>query len=201
MNRKIITSRILNNLVDHAIIREAEEDNIEIGRALKDISEGELKKILGVKKKKRSYNKLILERVIWSISVAALIAVAICLPIGIENRSKDEIDNLLYAYNASELSAMESSVSRSAGMVLPNITAMTDDELKEILPELQRYFEESSTSQDITVNGKILALSYIRLHKREEAREILKIMIDKLSADEDYGATVKECHNLLEQIK
>ena len=201
MNRKIITSRILNNLVDHAIIREAEEDNIEIGRALKDISEGELKKILGVKKKKRSYNKLILERVIWSISVAALIAVAICLPIGIENRSKDEIDNLLYAYNASELSAMESSVSRSAGMVLPNIIAMTDDELKEILPELQRYFEESPTSQDITVNGKILALSYIRLHKREEARKILKIMIDKLSADEDYGATVKECHNLLEQIK
>ena len=201
MNKKIITSRILNNLVDHAIIREAEEDNIEIGRALKDISEGELKKILGVKKKKRSYNKLILERVIWSISVAALIAVAICLPIGIENRSKDEIDNLVYAYNASELSAMESSVSRSAGMVLPNITAMTDDELKEILPELQRYFEESSTSQDITVNGKILALSYIRLHKRDEAREILKIMIDKLSADEDYDAAVKECHNLLEQIK
>lgn len=200
MNKKVITSKELEHLVDRAVYREAEADNLEIGHALKSISESELKEILNVGKKKRKLNKLLWERVEWSIAVAALIAVAITLPISIENRAKDKICNIVYDYNIEELEYL-SLPSRSSSESFPDITIMTYKQLKEFLPGFEREFEESDNLQDISIRGKILALGYIRLHKREEAIKVLEEMISRLSNDVDYSEAVSECMALMQQIK
>lgn len=201
MNKKAITTKALEQLVDQAIYKEAEEENIEIGHALKVISDQGLKKILNGDRKKRSFNRLLWERIGWSIAVAALIAVAITVPISVENSSKDKICDMVYAYNSSQIEELLSHSSRSAGENIPDITGLSDEKLKEIMPKLQDDFLNSDNPQDVAFRGKILALSYIRLHKRKEAKETLEAMINKLSFDEDYETTVKECRELLEQIK
>lgn len=201
MSKKVIPSQILEKLVDQGIYREAEEENFELGHALKNISENDLRKLLSSPKKTRSYHKRVWERIAWSVSVAALLAVAITLPIGIENSSRNEICNLIYSYNESQIEDLVSFASRSSGEAMPDITVMSDEQLKTILPELQEAFNTAGSSQEIAITGKILAFSYIRLHKREEAREILDTMIIKLESDEDFDTTVSECRKLLKELK
>ena len=83
MNKKAIPSDVLDLLVDRAIYNEAKEENIEFGHALKEISEKDLEHILNTGKKKRKFNKILWERIEWSIAVAAWIAVAITVPISV----------------------------------------------------------------------------------------------------------------------
>lgn len=201
MNKKAITSKSLDELIDNAIYREAEEDNLEIGKALKDISESRLKEILGIREKKRRFNKKIWERVAWSVSVAALIAVAISVPIAVENNAKNKICDVVYAYNAPELNDMLWRTSRSSADQMPNITLLSDASLQRVLPHMATLFYKAESLQDIALEGRILALAYIRLHRRDDAIRVLEVMIEKLSGDEDYGPTVKECQELLLQIK
>lgn len=201
MSKKEIPSDILETLVDRAIYNEAKEENIEFGTALKNISDKELEDILNSGKKKRRINRLLWERIEWSIAVAALIAVAITVPISVENHSKNKICDIVYAYNSPELEEMISTPSRSASEPLPDITGMSESQLKDTLPVLEENFRESDFPQDIAVNGKLLTFAYIRLHKHEEACHTLEIMIKKLSNDEDYESDVIEFKNLLDQIK
>lgn len=201
MSKKKIPSDILETLVDRAIYNEAKEENIELGTALKNISDKELEAILNSGKKKRRINRLLWERIEWSIAVAALIAVAITVPISVENHSKNKICDIVYAYNSPELEEMISTPSRSASEPLPDITGMSESQLKDTLPVLEENFRESDFPQDIAVNGKLLTFAYIRLHKHEEACHTLEIMIKKLSNDEDYESDVIEFKNLLDQIK
>ena len=201
MNKKTIPSDVLDSLVDRAIYKEATEENLEFGHALKKISGKELDEILNSGKRKRRFNRLLWERIEWSIAVAALIAVAITVPISVENHFKDKICNIVYAYNSPQLSALASSNFRSAGEELPDITKMNDDKLKNTLPQLEERFEKSESMQDIAINGEILTFAYIRLHMRKEACNILETMIERLSGDEDYLKTIEECKNILDQIK
>lgn len=202
MNKKNIPLDVLDSLVDRAIYNEAKEENIEFGHALKEIPEQELLEILNSgRKKKRTFNRILWERIGWSIGIAALIAVAITVPISVENHSNDKICNIVYDYNASQLREMASMVSRSADEPMPDITTMNEEQLNNVLPELEERFLSSESLQDISINGRLLAFTYIRLHKRTEACKILETMIDKLKGDEDYIETVEDCKQILEQIK
>jgi hypothetical protein len=69
-----------------------------------------------------------------------------------------------------------------------------------MLPTLWDIYEDSETTQDALVNGKGLAMVYIKLHNREKAREILQELVDKYKADEDYAESVAECIRILNQI-
>ncbi|MCH5238313.1 MAG: hypothetical protein J1E95_11045 [Muribaculaceae bacterium] len=201
MNKKAIPSDVLDSLVDRAIYNEAKEENIEFGHALKEISEKDLEHILNTGKKKSKFNKILWERIEWSIAVAALIAVAITVPISVENHSKNKICDIVYDYNSAQLGEMISLSSRSSSEKLPDITAMPEKQIEETLPILEERFLQSDSAQAISINGQILTFAYIRLHKRSEACKTLEIMIEKLSKDEDYESNVMELKNLLEQIK
>ena len=200
MNKKTISSKVLDSLVDRAIYDEAKEENIEFGHALKELPEKELTEILN-SGKKRKFNKILWERVEWSIAVAALIAIAIAVPISVENNSKDKICNIVYAYNSAQINDMASMISRSADEPMLDITTMSDEQLKNALPELEERYGKSELLQDISVNGRILAFAYIRLHQRKEACRTLESVIEKLSVDKDYENTVMEFKEILEQIR
>lgn len=197
-----ISEEVLDRLVENAICREAEQNNIELGRALKGVSEERLRKILAGDTKKRSVKRIVWERLAWSVSVAALIAVAIAVPIAVEHNAKNEICNLVYAYNAPSLKQMTSLTSKSAGNeTLPDITEMSDKELEKLLPSLETSFNDAENLQDIYIYGKILALSYIRLHKSKDAANVLESAIKKLETDEDYLTQAVEFEELLIQIR
>ena len=200
-NKKTIPSDVLDSLVDRAIYNEAKEENIEFGNALKKIPEKELEEILNSGRKKRRINRLLWERIEWSIAVAALIAVAITVPISVENESKNKICDIVYAYNSAQLNDISTLVSRSASEPFLDITTMNEEQLKNSLPGLEERFQQSESLQDLAINGRILAFAYIRLHKRKEACNVLETMIERFSGDEDYLNDMEECKELLNQIK
>jgi len=201
MKNKEIPEKILGLLADKAIAQEAEADNIEIGHALKGISEQQLREIVSVKKPKiLSFKKVVRERILWSLSMAAMLAIAIMVPMHIERQSMNEIDGLIYSYN-SDILAMSSSENRGSEADI-NISEMSDSQLKEALSTLERQYIECDNNQDIAITGQILSLAYIRLHDRDAAKDTLHSMIERLSSEkEDYQEVIDWCHSILNQLK
>lgn len=201
MKNKEIPEHILCVLADKAIAQEAEADNIEIGYALKGISEQQLREIVSAKKPKLlSFKKIVRERMLWSLSMAAMLAIAIIVPLHVERQSMNEIDGLIYAYN-SDILAMSFSVNRGTENGI-NISELSDSQLKESLLTLERQYKENANNQDIAINGQILSLAYIRLHDRDAAKDTLQSMIERLSSEkEDYQEVIDWCHSILNQLK
>jgi len=201
MKNKEIPEKILGLLADKAIAQEADADNIEIGHALKSISEQQLRDIVSVKKPKTlSFKKIVRERILWSLSMAAMLAIAIMVPLHIERQSMNEIDGLIYAYN-SDILAMSFSVNRGTENGI-NLSELSDSQLKESLKTLERQYRECANNQDIAINGQILSLAYIRLHERDAAKNTLQSMIERLSSEkEDYQEVIDWCHSILNQLK
>ena len=201
MKNKEIPQHILGILADKAIAQEAEADNIEIGHALKGISEQQLQEIVSVKKPKiLSFKEIVRKRMLWSLSMAAMLAIAIIVPLHVERQSMNKIDRLIYAYN-SDILPMPFSVNRGTENGI-NISELSDSQLKESLPALARQYKESANNQDIAINGQILSLAYIRLHERDAAKDTLQSMIERLSSEkEDYQEVIDWCHSILNQLK
>lgn len=192
---KSMTKETVEILAEEAVRRKAEEENIEMGVALRNISEEELKRILrGDRPAKRS-GRLFRERLLWGLSVAALLAVAIALPLGVERKAGEKIDDLVYAYNVPSRG-----LSKGGEEVL-DIETLSDAGLEESMDKLEEAYQKASTAQETAITGKTLALAYIRLHNRDEARRVLESMIDRLQGDEDYLPIVGECRRILKEIE
>lgn len=185
-------------LADKYVYQEAEQENAEFGHALKNISEEDLIGILKNQKPKViNFRKVIRERIVWTLSMAAMLAIAITVPLHIHNQSMDKMDGLIYSYNTPML--VQNGVRGGESTV--DITALNDAQLKASLPKLEEEFQDSDNLQDVALNGQVLALAYIRTHNRAEARATLKSMITRLSAEpEDYKNIIQWCDELIKQL-
>lgn len=201
MNNKEIPNHVLEALAVSAVRKTVNEENIEFGRALKNISEDQLKMILrGSQPRVVPFKKFFRERIAWAVSIAAMLALVITIPLNIEKNSRHEIDGLIYAYNSPDLAPIQ--LPTKGGDVFINITSLSDIELKGKLSQLETAYSESEELQEYAINGKILSLAYIRLHKRNEAKSVLKSMIEKLSVEkEDYAPSIQWCETILNQLK
>lgn len=203
------------------IQKEEEEDCIEFGHAMKSLSKEELNEIIG-KKRKTIYLKPNLDKPIaaaftkdgsdnnknergrfslnyqWLLSVAAVVVLAFIVNHNQSVESQYAIDNILYSYN-------EPMFSNRGGDAI-DISGYNEDELKEVLPILQSVYDNSETAQEALVNGKGLAMVYIKLHDRDKAREILEELIykyEKMYAQpqkDEYAESIEECKKILNQI-
>lgn len=203
--KRDISSSMIDVLTDCAIKKEAEQGNAEIGHALKGISKDGLESIVGRPKPKVvPFKKLFRERIMWAASVAAIFIGA--LPVGnhIATIAKNEGVNIgkcetLYACNLPEI---PSSLVRNRGGELPNIAEISVSQLKDELPQLVKLFNESEELQETDIYGRILSMAYLKLHKGDEAKKVLLIMKERLSADpEDYEETLEWCDNLISQLQ
>ena len=179
----------------HGIQKEEEEDCIEFGYAMGALSKEELNEIIGKKTAKRV--KLInYQKYLWPLSAAAVVIFALIFNHNQSIESQYAIDDIIYAYN-------EPMFSNRGGEAI-DISKCNKEELKDrrslMLLTLWDIYKYSETTQDALVNGKGLAMVYIKLHNREKAREILQELVDKYKADEDYAESVAECIRILNQI-
>lgn len=175
----------------HGIQKEEEEDSIEFGNAMKSLTKEELNAIIGNKTAKK-VKFINFQKYLWPLSAAAVVIFALIFNHNQSVKSQYAIDNILYSYN-------EPMFSNRGGEAI-EISEYNDDKLKEILPILCDIYKSSSTIQDALVNGKGLAMIYIKLHNREKAREILQELISKYEAMEDYAESIAECRKILNQI-
>lgn len=135
-------------------------------------------------------------RILW---IAALAAVIVVLVIFVGNMYSDYRDNEVY----SKYIYYDKIVSRGAADDIP-IYKMSDDELAKELPSLKERYDTSTSAQDIAVNGRRLALAYLRLHERAKARDVLSEVIGKLSQpaySDDWAEVVAELQSMLDDLK
>lgn len=180
------------SIVD-AIRREQEEDNIEFGHAMKNISNEDLKNIVG--KKKRFYIKPWL----FSGSIAAAVITFVIITSLFSIRSSqhliDEIIVTEYANNTFYSRGGEN-------IVEINLIEISNDTLALKIPELELAYKSASTVQDLKTYGLNLALAHLKLHNRDESKKILNELINyfKDSKDEFDLEFIERCRKINKYI-
>lgn len=186
------------------VCQEAEQDNLDFGIAMKNITKEQLREIIGPRHVVETPNadnkpkaKIINMRAwMWqAISIAAVVVIAFTAVFRIQQQAEYAVDNAIYTCNAEEISQWRS------GAVQIDINKLSEDQLREKLPQLINMYTTAIDEQEIADNGYSLAMAYIRLHEREEAKKILTQLIERFDGNEDFQGYVTKCKSVLDMIK
>lgn len=184
--------RIYVSIVD-AIRREQEEDDLEFGHAMKNISKDDLKNIIGKK------NRFNIKPWLYSGSVAAaVITIVIITSIFSIRSSHHLIDEIVVAEYA-----ITTSYSRSGDSIVDiNLADINNDILVARMTELEQAYKSASTPQDIKTYGLNLALAHLKLHNRNDAKKILNDLIVRFKDSEiEYDIEfVERCRKIEQYI-
>lgn len=166
------------------IYQEAEQDNMEFGHAMKQISKMDLLRIIGRSSRSRVIRlNYLRERMAWVASIAAVLIIGIFTVMNVRQSGMDKLDNTIVAYNYIP----------DSGRGPESITAKD-------LPSLEEAYI-NAPSDDIQLQeyaGMRLAMAYLRLHDRKKAKEVLTELSARFSDDEEFAA---QCNKILNQLK
>lgn len=107
-----------------------------------------------------------------------------------------DIDNAIYA-----CADLDSYKTRSGGEEAIDITKLDDSQLKEKLPDIKAVYKSSQTDDEIVDNGYALAMAYVRLHDRDNAREVLNELITRFEGNDGYAGYVNKWKSILKILK
>lgn len=176
------------------IIREESQDNADFGIAMKHISKDRLLEIIGRKKRRPDIfrNVYLKERFAWLAGVAVLAGVFFVCIFFTLKVGNNNVDDLLVAYNYPSISR--------GGEEAFDIDQMTKEEVKKILPQLEKEYSSvgEGDDQEVRIAGLTLALAYIKVHDRKKAIDLLHELIEKYPDDIELKA---QCQNILDQIE
>ena len=172
------------------VCQEAEQENIEFGHAMKNISEAELMRIIGRNRQPRMLRLSYLrERLAWVASIAAVLIVGIFTVLNVRQTGMDRLDNTIVAYNYIPESNRGESVIRG-----------WEDITSNDIPTLEQAYK-SAPADDIQAQedaGMRLAMAYLKVHDRKKAKDILTELSARFADDEEFSA---QCNRILNQLK
>lgn len=172
------------------VCQEAEQENIEFGHAMKNISEAELMRIIGRNRQPRILRLSYLrERLAWVASIAAVLIVGIFTVLNVRQTGMDRLDNTIVAYNYIPESNRGESVIRG-----------WEDITSNDIPTLEQAYK-SAPADDIQAQedaGMRLAMAYLKVHNRTKAKDILTELSARFADDEEFSA---QCNRILNQLK
>lgn len=204
------------------ICREAHQNNLDFGLAMKGLSKDQLKEIIGAHiianpfTPSYSYDTRACaascdesepmptsaSRVkrfkpwMWqAASIAAVVIIAVAVVFNIEKTARYSVDNAIYA-----CAEINPDLVRAAGELL-DVKSMSDDELKAKLPELIALYKSASNTDEIADNGYALAMAYLRLHDRDNAKDILEQLVSRFDGNADYAESVSRWKSILNLLK
>lgn len=191
-------------LTVNGICREAHQDNLDFGMAMKSLSKEKLKEIVGmrnlespeVSSNSKSVKFLRFKPWMWQVaSIAAVVVIAFTVVFNIEKNARYSVDNAIYA--CAEIST---DLTRDGSEIL-DIQSMTDEELTNKLPLLVANYNSAQSYDDIADNGFALAMAYLRLHDRENAKEILQKLVSQFEDNSEYSGYVSKWQSILNVLK
>ena len=130
-----------------------------------------------------------------SIGIAALLAIGVFYIVIVRNEAKQGRQEAL-AMNQEAMNKVDNAIylssdyskevfTKGAGDEV-DISKLNDDELKAMLPELEKQYKDSYDDRDLADNGDLLVMCYVRLHERDKAKALLTQLINKFQNNEDY---------------
>lgn len=191
------------------ICREAHQDNLDFGLALKGLSKDQLKELIGkqdveqqaaasIAESPRIERPKVLRFKPWmwqAASIAAVVIIAITVVLHIEKSARYSVDNAIYA-----CAQLEDVQTRDASGSI-DITKLNEKQLETKLPELEKNYKGSIDNNELYLNGYPLAMAYIRLHRPEPAVKILNTLVNKLQNEEDYDFEVREMRLIISLLE
>lgn len=166
------------------VCQEAEQENIEFGHAMKNISEAELMRIIGRSRQPRILRLSYLrERLAWVASIAAVLIVGIFTVLNVRQTGMDKLDNTIVAYN-----------------YIPDSNRGWESITSDDIPALEEAYK-SAPADDIQAQedaGMRLAMAYLKVHDRKKAKDILTELSARFADDEEFSA---QCNRILNQLK
>ena len=186
-------------LTIRGIQKEARQDNMDFGIAMKKLSKQQLREIIGKKADAPTMTKpkaIRFKPWIWqAASIAAVVVIAFTAVFNIERNCRYDIDNTIYA-----CADITPDLARSGGEAI-DITKLDDSQLKEKLPEIKAIYNTSETDDEIADNGYALAMAYVRLHDRDNAKVVLNELVTRFNGNPDYADSVNKWKSILKILK
>jgi hypothetical protein len=182
----------------NGICREAEQDNIDFGVAIKNLTKEQLREIIGPRKEVAKPKILKFKPWMWQVaSIAAVVIIAFTVAFRIERQSQYRVDDAIYSF-AIEDDALSGN---TRGGERVDVTKLNDNELKSQLPKLEEQYKSATDDQDIADNGYTLIIAYLRLHDRDNARIVLTQLIQRFENNEDGKEYVDKLNHILKLIE
>lgn len=179
-------------MVVKGIVMEEKEKEAELDNAFKNLSKDDLRKIVGPKKTiaKTSKSKAKIVYVAsWITSVAAVVVIAFSLTFNIQRSARNNVDDIMF-------DCYYSPVSRG-GEDIVDLSKANEAEIKKQLPKIVDAYKNASDEQEISSYGINLAMVYLKIHDRDNARKVL-LDVKKKCTDNDVKNI---CDKLLKQIE
>lgn len=165
------------------VCQEAEQENIEFGHAMKNISEAELMRIIGRNRQPRILRLSYLrERLAWVASIAAVLIIGIFTVLNVRQTGMDRLDNTIVAYN-----------------YIPDSNRGWESITSDDIPTLEQAYK-SAPADDIQAQedaGMRLAMAYLKVHDRKKAKDVLTELSTRFADDEEFAA---QCNRILNQL-
>lgn len=191
------------------ICREAHQDNLDFGLAMRSLSKEKLKEIIGKRdvveptaasaaRKSEVLKPKVIRFKLWiwqAASIAAVAIIAFTVVFNIEKNARYSVDNAIYA-----CADVNPDLVRAGGEPI-DISSMSDEELKAKLPELISLYQSASTTDEVADYGYALAMAYLRLHDRDNAKEVLEQLVSRFDGDVDYADSVNKWKSILNLLK
>ena len=166
------------------VCQEAEQDNMEFGYAMKNISREELNQIIGRSDKPRILRlNYLRERMAWIASIAAVLVIGIFTVFNIRQSGMDRLDNTIVSYN-----------------YIPDSNRGWETITSDDIPSLEDAYltapaDDIQAQQDA---GMRLAMAYLKIHDRKKAKKMLTELSTRFADDEEFKA---QCEKIINQLK
>lgn len=173
------------------IQQEAQQDNMELALALKNISKEQLCEIIGRKRQPKILRiPYLRERLAWVSSVAAILIIGFFTVFQVQRHGQYQLYDTIVAYNYIP------DYDRGEG----DINSYSDKDVKEILPQLEKAYQDAPADdvQKCQDAGMRLAMAYLKIHDKNKAVKTLQEMASRFHDDEDF---VARCNKIIEQLK
>lgn len=179
------------------ICKEAEQDNLDFGVALKSVNKERLREIIGQPKTAPVpiRKRLNPHRWIWqSVAAAAIVVIAVVFWLRMQRTTSYAVYDAIYA-----CAEINTDSQRSGGEQI-DITQLTDDQLREKLPSMIETYKTSDSEDEVADTGFAIAMGYLRLHEADRAEEVLNDLIVKFKGNPDFAGYVEKWEAILKLI-
>ena len=179
-------------MVVKGICKEEKDKEAELDNAFKSLSKDDLRKIVGPKltivKGGKSKAKIVY-MASWAASVAAVVAIAFTLTFNIQRSARNSVDDVMF-------DCYYTPVSRGGEDVV-DLSKASEAEIIKQLPTMLEAYQKASDEQELSSYGINLAMVYLKIHDRDNARKIL-LDIKARCTDSDVKNI---CDKLLKKIE
>lgn len=179
-------------MIVKGICKEENDKEAELDNAFNSLSKDDLRKIVGPKLtivKGGKPKAKIVYMASWAASVAAVVVIAFTLTFNIQRSARNSVDDVMFDCYYTPISR--------GGEDVVDLSKASEAEIRKQLPTMVEAYKKASDEQELSSCGINLAMVYLKIHDRGNARKVL-LDIKTKCADNDVKAI---CDKLLKKIE